>query len=333
MKVISVFDKQGNKIKTYNSLSECGKELNIDISSISKSARKEGTTHGYYIRFGDKDSIELSTKKEYKRTFIDKPFLSKETNYILESGRHYLYRHVRVDTNNPFYIGIGTKPNNIKGNERDKVIYRRAYSKETRNSIWYNIVNKCDGKFIVEIILESDNYEFIQTKEKEFITLYGKKKDGGLLVNMTDGGEGTRGHPSNKYVCAKKVYVYSLEGDYLYAYNSTQEAGKSLGINRSCISIIATGNRESNGKYRFSYELKDKLEPLVPKINTQQHPNYIHPGNKKTLKIKDGIVVEVLCSTAAFCKKYAYKSSGISKAIKTGNKAYGFHWKHEETNK
>ena len=24
-------------------------------------------------------------------------------------GNHYLYRHIRVDKNEPFYIGIGTK--------------------------------------------------------------------------------------------------------------------------------------------------------------------------------------------------------------------------------
>jgi hypothetical protein len=28
---------------------------------------------------------------------------------ICNNGQHYLYRHVRLDNNEPFYIGIGTK--------------------------------------------------------------------------------------------------------------------------------------------------------------------------------------------------------------------------------
>ena len=30
---------------------------------------------------------------------------------IVENGKYYLYRHIRLDKNEPFYIGIGTKNN------------------------------------------------------------------------------------------------------------------------------------------------------------------------------------------------------------------------------
>lgn len=30
---------------------------------------------------------------------------------IEPEGKYYLYRHIRLDKNQPFYIGIGTKPN------------------------------------------------------------------------------------------------------------------------------------------------------------------------------------------------------------------------------
>lgn len=103
--------------------------------------------------------------------------------------RHYLYRHIRLDKNEPFYIGIGTKE---KGREnlKDTCSYRRAYEKKGRGSIWNKISKK--SEYDVEILLESDNYEFIKNKEIEFIKLYGRKNNKtGTLANLTDGGDGT----------------------------------------------------------------------------------------------------------------------------------------------
>jgi hypothetical protein len=52
-----------------------------------------------------------------------------------------------------------------------------------------NIVNKT--KYQIDIICESDDYEFIENKEREFIKLYGRRDlKEGSLVNMTDGGKG-----------------------------------------------------------------------------------------------------------------------------------------------
>ena len=41
----------------------------------------------------------------------------------------FVYRHIRLDKNEPFYIGIGKK------------IYR-AYSMKGRNKYWLRIINK-----------------------------------------------------------------------------------------------------------------------------------------------------------------------------------------------
>ena len=104
---------------------------------------------------------------------------------ITDSGKYYLYRHIRLDTNQVFYIGIGTK----KRNTNNKSSYERSHAKKGRNSIWQKIVAKTDYK--VQILLESDNYEFIKEKEIEFIALYGRKNLGkGELSNLTNGGDG-----------------------------------------------------------------------------------------------------------------------------------------------
>lgn len=90
----------------------------------------------------------------------------------------YLYRHIRLDKNEPFYIGIGS---NIS----------RCYTKQTRNKHWHNIVNKT--KYEVEILFDDLSLEQAKQKEKEFINLYGKKSNGGTLVNIADGGDGCWG--------------------------------------------------------------------------------------------------------------------------------------------
>jgi hypothetical protein len=90
----------------------------------------------------------------------------------------YVYRHIRLDNNEPFYIGIGSDGSN-----------KRAYSNKNRNTYWYNIVSKTS--YEVEIMLDDLTWEEACEKEKEFIKLYGRKDlNEGTLVNMTDGGEG-----------------------------------------------------------------------------------------------------------------------------------------------
>ena len=93
----------------------------------------------------------------------------------------YLYRHIRLDKNQPFYIGIG-----------GDLDYKRAYSKQRRNKIWNKIIERTD--FEVEIIMDNLTWNFVCEKEKEFISLYGRlDKKTGILCNMTDGGEGAFG--------------------------------------------------------------------------------------------------------------------------------------------
>lgn len=104
---------------------------------------------------------------------------------IENEGKYYLYRHVRLDTNQVFYIGIGTKIN--KDFRTIKSEYHRAYSKY-RNTFWKNIVNKTDYR--IDILFQCDDINFIKEKETEFIILYGRRNlDLGTLCNLTDGGE------------------------------------------------------------------------------------------------------------------------------------------------
>lgn len=95
----------------------------------------------------------------------------------------YVYRHIRLDKNEPFYIGIGSDSD-------DK--YTRAYSKRRRNKIWESIVSR--SEYNVEILLDGITWEEACEKEKEFISLYGRiDLKSGILANLTNGGDGSLG--------------------------------------------------------------------------------------------------------------------------------------------
>jgi len=90
-----------------------------------------------------------------------------------------VYQHIRLDTNEVFYVGIGSQK-------------RRAYSKYKRSKFWHNIVNKAGYK--VELLFENIEWEKACQIEQDLIKLYGRKDlKQGNLINMTDGGDGRFG--------------------------------------------------------------------------------------------------------------------------------------------
>ena len=67
---------------------------------------------------------------------------------IVDNGKYYLYRHIRLDKNEIFYIGIG-------GKEAKKGGYYRANRVSNRNKIWNDIYNGCGKNIQVDIVLEA----------------------------------------------------------------------------------------------------------------------------------------------------------------------------------
>jgi len=93
-------------------------------------------------------------------------------------NKSYIYRHIRLDTNEVFYVGISTGRN-----------YERANQKIKRNKHWHGVVAKCDYR--VDIIMDGLSWEEAAKKEVEFIVLYGRRDlKTGTLVNLCDGGYG-----------------------------------------------------------------------------------------------------------------------------------------------
>lgn len=112
---------------------------------------------------------------------------------------YYLYRHIRIDKNEPFYIGIGTTLKNA-GTYRSE--YYRAHKFKGRTLIWRNIANK---GYTIDILFESNCRSVICEKEKEFISLYGVISEGGTLCNFTQGGENCKFTEERRLAISKRM--------------------------------------------------------------------------------------------------------------------------------
>jgi len=195
-----------------------------------------------------------------------------------------VYRHIRLDTNQPFYIGIGKTE-------------KRAYAKHQRNKHWHSIVNKHGYK--VQIMLDDLTWEEAQQKEREFIQLYGRADLGlGTLANLTNGGDGVLGYkhteehiaklrdimigkpkseetkanmrkPKSKEHVAKSVatkkangYTYKFTEEHIAKTVATRRANDSYKQSEEHIAkTVAT--RRANDSYKRSEETKAKLSAAL----------------------------------------------------------------------
>lgn len=190
-----------------------------------------------------------------------------------EFWKYFLYRHIRPDKNEPFYVGIGTVPK-LKSVLGYRTQYMRAYNKASRPKIWQDLVKKI-GSYEVEIMLESDNSQEIQNAEKFFIKLYGRKDlKTGILVNRTDGGDGIINPSetnrarmkaaglamSSDYDKRKLMHQYDLNGFYIKTWVSITEAANHYNLSGPAALAYACKRPENTiAGFRWSYEKIDRI--------------------------------------------------------------------------
>lgn len=225
----------------------------------------------------------------------------------------YVYRHIRLDKNEPFYIGIGTSK-----------FYNRAKRVKNRNSIWQKIYDKT--KIKIEIILDELTIDQAKEKEKEFIKIYGRiNNKTGILSNLTDGGEGAYG-----LVITDEHRAKIAESNRRRIY--TKE-------DREKISIRHTGRKHSEeSKLKQSNSLKNsqKFKDAIKqrKLNfkgykhTEQTKLYLGEIKKKKVlqKSLDDSIIKIWDSVKD-AKLMGFKN--ISNCCRGLNKtAYGFKWEY-----
>lgn len=165
-----------------------------------------------------------------------------------------VYTHTRLDTEEIFYVGIG---------KTDK----RAYSKHSRNNYWLHIVKKTPYRVT---ILETElSWEEACAREKELIKEYGRKIEGGLLVNLTLGGDGNtslRTEETRKKISNSEKGKISKKKGKVFEDWYTEEEAK---IKREQIStrVSGAGNpmygkaRSEETKQKISQKLKGRKLP------------------------------------------------------------------------
>jgi hypothetical protein len=162
----------------------------------------------------------------------------------------YVYRHIRLDKNEPFYIGIGSD-----------LTYERANSTKGRNYIWNKISNKTEYR--VDIVMDNLTWEEACEKEKELILLYGRKSFGnGILSNLTSGGEGIVGLFFTESHRAKKSLAQTGEKNHLYGKNLSEEHRKKISeANKIAWSKKQTRTKSESTKQKLSFAAKNRLIP------------------------------------------------------------------------
>lgn len=205
---------------------------------------------------------------------------------------YYIYRHIRPDTNEVFYIG--------KGNIETKSHGVRHLEKSGRNKWWKSIVAKNNGIYKSEIIFFCDTEEEVNQKEIEFIKIYGRANLGeGTLCNLTDGAEGTTGLKVSDET--KKILsdMFSGENHPNYGKKLSQEIcnKKSESMKRS--------DKNLKGK-KLPEWWKDKIRQA--KIGDKNH-RFGKTGalSCRSRKVIDSISGEVYVSVSDAAEKTGYK--------------------------
>jgi hypothetical protein len=135
----------------------------------------------------------------------------------------FVYLHTRQDINQPFYIGIGSD-----------IGKKRAFTKDGRNAFWHRVVAKhpCESKIIYEGLTWKEACEI----EINLIAHYGRIRNGGILVNLTDGGEGTLGlicSEEKKILISERVkQAFTLSGGNGWKGRQHKESTKEILRNR-----------------------------------------------------------------------------------------------------
>ena len=62
-----------------------------------------------------------------------------------------------------------------------------------------------------------------------------------------------------KHYLSKKIFQFTLNGEFLREWECISHAAKELAINNANISMCAQGKRNSAGGYKWSYEREKRM--------------------------------------------------------------------------
>ena len=201
----------------------------------------------------------------------------------VDISKYYVYHHYKTDSNELFYIGKGVR--------------ERAISTENRNIYWHNIVSKhgCSIRIIAQNLTQEEAFSI----EKDEIKKYGRlNNETGVLVNMTDGGDGAKGYvwsdeqreqkrqqmsgnknhqfgirrfgidnpnfgnKGDNNSCSKAVLCFTVEGIFVKRYTSIAET-EIDGFNNTVVSSCCLNKRSQHKNHIFIFESEYNSETQI----------------------------------------------------------------------
>lgn len=281
---------------------------------------------------------------------LDKKIINYDFYKQNLKDNYYVYLHLTLDEDIPFYVGKGKN--------------QRCKNHLHRSEWWNNIVNKHD--YYIKILDINLTEEEAFSKEIEYINKYGRKQfgNGGTLINLTDGGEGSAGKIyteeekqkiSEKYKnnpniwsngtigipkygeenpnygntgesnpISKPVVKLSLNGEFLEKYSSVKLAGEYNNCKSNSVSACCLGKRHQLKGYIYRY-LEDYEKGTI-NITTGKN-------SKKVVLRLDPITEEILeiYNSAAETKFDGFNPINVSQVCRGEKKTHlKYKWKYEE---
>lgn len=232
--------------------------------------------------------------------------------------KHYfLYRHIRLDKNEVFYIGIWTKrsPDRIYWFRTE---YARAFAKKKRNNYWNNIVNK--SEYRVEILYETTSQKEIIRKEKKFIKIYKP-----TLCNLTDWWFWIQSFKHTDEAKEKIGFSSRTRIRKKWYKLNISEEGKKRRLKDLTNRIVSDETRKKlsnnlmGNKRWIWHKVSEEHKEILRKIN--QKPVLQFDLDNNFIKSFDSWVLAEI--------ETGYKSRGINKCTKWHTKKYkNFIWKY-----
>lgn len=241
----------------------------------------------------------------------------------MSSDKYYVYEYVRLDTNEPFYIGKG------KGNR---------WKSKQRNKYFKNIAKNTP----IACIILHDSLDQDTAFEYECWYIWQLRDVQGYnLVNRTDGGEGIAGYKWTKEQKQKISEQQKGKNNSFYGKTHSNESLEKIinslkGKNNPMYgkSMVEVMGEERYNKYGENFKNRKK-----PNISGKNNPMYGKAGNIKKVVLVDkdeNIIKEFENVKEAVQGDWRFefpKPNGrptLEKCLKQGLPFHGFYLKYEE---
>ena len=185
--------------------------------------------------------------------------LSKDFKPSVIKGKYYIYALMLDEYSIPIYIGKGSG-SRAKGH---------LWSGSAASKALGNVLKK-NPIYWICILTASDNEEVIYQLEESYVNKFGKKIDGGYLLNFSDGGKNFSSHSKTEDFRNKKSKDYTEKYGKAFFINgfifpSKRGAAKALSTDRNHINYLI----KINCAFEIAEDWKEKESLYLSYLETE----------------------------------------------------------------